>query len=229
MSLCLSSRNRLTPHSARHFAGDTLFDRVARALCAAGCLPRKELFEAWEVARRVRRHLRGQRVVDLCAGHGLVAQLVLLLDRRVKSGLCVDRVTPPSAARVQAALADAFPSLAGRVTQLQAGIADVPLAEGDLAVAVHACGRLTDTVLERAAAARAQVAVLPCCHELDRAERGGLSGWLDPAVATDVMRAGWLRERGYRVWTHVIDEAITPQNRLLLGAPLAPGTRAARG
>ena len=33
----------------------SLFDRIARAVCAAECLPRKELYEAWEMARRVRR------------------------------------------------------------------------------------------------------------------------------------------------------------------------------
>ncbi|MEQ1757675.1 MAG: hypothetical protein ABL986_05110, partial [Vicinamibacterales bacterium] len=60
-----SSRGRLTDHDLGRFAGDTLFDRIGRELCHAGCLPRKELFEAWETARRVRRLLRGGRVVDL--------------------------------------------------------------------------------------------------------------------------------------------------------------------
>lgn len=58
-----SSRNRLTEKLLPHFTGDTLFDAIARAVCRAGCLPRKELFEAWEVARRVRLTSRGYRVV----------------------------------------------------------------------------------------------------------------------------------------------------------------------
>ena len=41
--------------------GGSLFDRLGRAVCEAGCLPRKELYEAWEVARRVRRWCRGGR------------------------------------------------------------------------------------------------------------------------------------------------------------------------
>jgi hypothetical protein len=29
----------------------------------------------------------------------------------------------------------------------------------------------------------------------------------------------WLEQRGYRVWTQSIPVAVTPKNRLLLGAP----------
>src|SRR5258705_11570224 len=65
-----SSKARLTDHDLDRFPGRTLFDRIARATCHAGCLPRKELYEAWEVARRVRRICRGGRIVDLAAGHG---------------------------------------------------------------------------------------------------------------------------------------------------------------
>jgi len=75
-----SSRGRLTDRDLDRFPGETLFDRLARAVCRAGCLPRKELYEAWEVARRARRLFRGGRVVDLGAGHLLLAELVLVLD-----------------------------------------------------------------------------------------------------------------------------------------------------
>jgi len=60
-----SSRGRLTDRDLDRFPGGALFDRIARAACHAGCLPRKELYEAWEVARRVRRLFRGGRIVDL--------------------------------------------------------------------------------------------------------------------------------------------------------------------
>ena len=54
-----SSRNVLNRRHLEHFTGDTLFDAIARAVCEAECLPRKELYEAWETARRVRRQMRG--------------------------------------------------------------------------------------------------------------------------------------------------------------------------
>ncbi len=41
-----SSRNRLTERLLPQFPGETLFDRLARTVCRAGCLPRKELYEA---------------------------------------------------------------------------------------------------------------------------------------------------------------------------------------
>ena len=74
-----SSRGRLTDRDLDRFPAGTLFDRLARAVCHAGCLPRKELYEAWEVARRVRRLFRGGRIVDLGGGHGLLALVMLII------------------------------------------------------------------------------------------------------------------------------------------------------
>ena len=83
----------------------------------------------------------------------------------------------------------------------------------------HACGALSDRILERAIAARAVVAVLPCCHNLTTCETGPLAGWLDGPLAIDVMRATRLEQSGYRVWTQTIPADITPKNRLLMGMP----------
>jgi hypothetical protein len=214
-----SSRERLTSYDLGRFPGDTLFDRLGRAVCAAGCLPRKELYEAWEVARRSRRLFRGGRVVDLGAGHGLLAQVMLILDDTSPSALVVDPAVPPSAATVHAALVRAWPRLAGRVRFIQAPLDDVALAAEDVVVSSHACGALTDRVLARASAARARVVVLPCCHDVETCDVGPLAGWMDRALAIDTVRALRLEQTGYRVWTQAIPAAITPKNRLLLGAP----------
>jgi SAM-dependent methyltransferase len=214
-----SSRNRLTEQFLPRFAGDTLFDRIARAVCRAGCLPRKELYEAWEVARRVRRRFRGGRVVDLACGHGLLAQILLLLDDSSPEALAVDRNLPASAGKLQEALAESWPRLSGRIQFIEGDLERLALQPSDLVVSVHACGRLTDLVLERAVTARARVAVLPCCHELDGADLGGLEGWLDGPLALDATRAARLRAQGYRVFTQQIPADITPQNRLLLAEP----------
>jgi hypothetical protein len=79
-------------------------------------------------------------------------------------------------------------------------------------------------VLTLALAARARVAVLPCCHAEASGDQGGLGGWLDPALAMDATRAARLRAHGYDVHTQMIPAAITPKNRLLLGAPGAAAT-----
>ena len=100
------------------------------------------------------------------------------------------------------------------------GRVGVEVSPRDVVVSSHACGRLTDLVLERAAGARARVAVLPCCHDFATGDTGSLAGWLDEALAIDVMRARRLAAAGYRVWTQAIPADVTPKNRLLLGAPL---------
>src|SRR6266849_5580171 len=99
-----SARGRLTDRDVDRFRDDTLFHRVARTVCHAGCLPRKELYEAWEMARRVRRLFRGGRVVDLGGGHGLLAQVMLLLDDSSPAAIVVDTALPASSARVHEAI-----------------------------------------------------------------------------------------------------------------------------
>ena len=214
-----SSRNRLTPKLLPQFSGATLFDAIARAVCAAGCLPRKELFEAWEMARRVRRRFRGRRVVDLACGHGLLAQVLLLLDDSSPEALAVDLRLPKSAATLAASLGNAWPRLQGRVQFLETDLRGVPLLPRDLVVSAHACGGLTDLILARAVEAGATVAVLPCCHDLKAGDLGGLDGWLDGPLAMDVTRVARLRSQGYLVSTQVIPGDITPKNRLLLAEP----------
>lgn len=220
MTFSHASKVRLTSRDLPRFAGHTLLDRIGRAVCGAGCLPRKELYEAWEVARRVRRLLRGGQVIDVAGGHGLLAHILLILDDTSPSARVVDPAPPSSAARIHAALAEAWPRLAGRVEYHTGAFDGRGLRPGDLVVSCHACGALTDAVLEAASGARARVAVLPCCHDRATCDAGVLSGWLDAALAIDVLRAARLSSQGYHVWTQVIPEAITPKNRLLIGEPL---------
>lgn len=214
-----SSRNRLNEKLLHQFAGDTLFDAIARVVCRSGCLPRKELYEAWEVARRVRRRFRGRRIVDLACGHGLLAQILLLLDDSSPEALAVDLRLPKSAATLEASLREAWPRLAGRVSFIEDDLRKVQLYPEDLIVSAHACGGLTDLILERAVEVGARVAVLPCCHDLKKGDLGGLEGWLDGPLAMDAARASRLRFQGCRVHTQLIPTDITPKNRLLLAEP----------
>jgi hypothetical protein len=144
-----SSKSRLTAHDLDRFAGDSLFDRIGRVVCHAGCLPRKELYEAWEAARRVRRVCRGGRVVDMAGGHGLLAHVMLLLDDSSPEAVVVDTAVPASAAALHAAIVAAWPRLANRVTYITAGLRRVPLTSDDIVVSSHACGALTDALLKR--------------------------------------------------------------------------------
>jgi methyltransferase family protein len=216
-----SSGVRLTDRDLDRFPGNTLFDRLARVVCHAGCLPRKELYEAWEVARRVRRLFRGGRVVDLAGGHGLLAQAMILLDDSSSGAVVADKKLPPSCTKLHAALTEAWPRLAGRVKFVEGELDHVEILSSDIVVSSHACGRLTDVVLERAVSARARVAVLPCCHDLATGDARDLSGWIDGAAAIDIERALRLRRGGYKIRLQMIPAVITPKNRLLIGDPEA--------
>jgi hypothetical protein len=147
---------------------------------------------------------------------------MLLLDPAAEAALAVDRRLPESAERVRAALGARWPRLREQVTLEEASITDVALREGDVVVSCHACGALTDRVLDAAIAARAPVAVLPCCQAEATGDQGGLDGWMDSALAIDATRALRLRASGYRVTTQVIPEAMTAKNRLLIG--VVPGS-----
>ena len=217
-----SSRARLTRHDLGRFAGASLFDRIGRALCEAECLPRKELYEAWEVARRARRLFRGGRIVDVAGGHGLLAHIMLLLDDTSPAAIVVDPSLPASAARVQLALVHAWPKLDGRVTYVRSGVDVLQIDRDDVVVSCHACGALTDRIINASVGAQAKLAVLPCCHEEATCDTGDLTGWMDTALAIDATRVLRLRAQGYQVRTQTIPDDITPKNRLILASPGTP-------
>ncbi len=215
-----SSKSRLTVKQLENFSGQTLFDKIARAVCRAGTLPAKELYETWETARRIRRKFRGGRVVDMAGGHGLLAHIMLLLDDSSAAAAVVDSNAPPNALHLSRSILATWPRLQGRIHYIHDAIEDFAVLPGDLVVSIHACGDLTDTILAKAVNAGARVAVLPCCHDLKRCPTGGLEGWLEGPLAVDVMRAARLQAAGYTVLTRTIPAEITPKNRLLMGYPI---------
>lgn len=160
-------------------------------------------------------------MVDLAGGHGLLAQAMMLLDDSSSEALVADKTLPSSCTKLHAALVQAWPRLAGRVKFVECEMDHVEILSSDIVVSSHACGRLTDVVLDRAASARARVAVLPCCHHLASAtgDARDLSGWIDGAAAIDIERALRLRRHGYKIRLQTIPSAITPKNRLLIGEP----------
>lgn len=144
---------------------------------------------------------------------------MLLLDDSSPEALVVDRTLPPSSSTLARAIATEWPRLAGRVTFSEMPLEQVSLRKDDVVLSIHACGMLTDSIIDLAVTANARVAVVPCCHALDRSETGALTGWLNGALAVDVMRATKLRALGWQVWTQTIPEEITPHNRLLMARP----------
>jgi len=216
-----SSKNRLTPQQQVLFPGASLFDAIARAVCRGGVLPRKELHEAWETAKRVRRRFRGGRVLDLACGHGLLAHIMLILDDTSKIALAVDKKIPENVEKLSNAIIETWPRLKNRIIYQQASIEDIMVFPEDIVVSVHACGPLTDLVLTKAIEKHARVAVLPCCHDAKLCATDDLEGWMAPDLAIDAARALKLRSMGYKIVTQKIPDTITPKNRLLMGEYLS--------
>ena len=104
-------------------------------------------------------------------------------------------------------------------TFVASALEDVEILQADVVVSSHACGALTDLVLDRAVAAQARVAVLPCCHDLASGDAGGLSGWVDGPVAIDIVRAMRLTQQGYRIWTQAIPPR-SPRRTACCSVPL---------
>jgi hypothetical protein len=123
---------------------------------------------------------------------------------------------PPSASRIHDALVRSWPRVADRVTFVTGGPDAITLQSDDVVVSCHACGAFADQVIGAAAAARARMAVLPCCHDASTCDTGDLTGWMDRSLAIDAVRVMRLRALGYRVRTQIIPATITPKNRLIV-------------
>jgi hypothetical protein len=149
----------------------------------------------------------------------LLAQIMLLLDDSSPSALVADTALPASSGKLHEVMVQTWPRLSGRVAFVARALEDVEILRTDVVVSSHACGALTDRVLDRAVAARARVAVLPCCHDLGTCDAGALSGWVDGPVAIDIVRATRLERQGYRIWTQTIPVNVSPKNRLLIAKP----------
>ena len=191
-----ASRSRLSPADARRFPGDDTFAAVARAVCSADVLPRKELFETWEAALVITEafgeRLRGgdlsssaatteTRVADLAGGHGFLALALLVLNPALRSAVVVDRRKPESHERLVSSLAKAFPKLRlhARVRFVEASVAEAETQNATRVVlaAVHACGDLSDAVLALAVAARAPSRSCPAATGPGGRRGGSRRGW----------------------------------------------------
>ena len=122
-----------------------------------------------EVLSRRPRHRSRSRPWAARSDHARPGRLVSRGARRRQETAALRR-------KVHEALVKVWPRLSGRVVFVASALDDIELLPTDVVVSSHACGALTDRVLERAAEARARVAVLPCCHDLASCDAGELAG-----------------------------------------------------
>jgi len=225
-----SLRVTLSSRFEVHFSAALHMDRLALALAARRALPLKELLESAEFYMRVRRRIRSEVVVDLCAGHGLVGLLFAAFERSVQRVILLDRRRPDSFARIRDAVVEVAPWVADKVVYIEESLSrsDAHLPPRAGVVAVHACGVRTDRCLALATAQRCAVAVMPCCYaQTARQAPRALRAALGAELTTDIDRTYRLERAGYAVDWSEIPAAITPMNRVLIGImPSVPSPRA---
>ena len=219
-----SSRSPLTSRDRAMFASQTLHDAVARSLIELECVPRKEFHESWSVVSRAldascpSSILNGRCAVDVCGGHGLVGQLAVLLGG-ARSALCVDVRVPKYGQMIHAHLANDFPQLAGRVRLHGEKLETLSSHPHAVLFGVHACGPLTDLIIDLALSWRAPVVLVPCCHDKRQCDGGNLVNTLGGPLAVDVTRVRRLLDAHYGVQLSELDSDITAQNRVIVAWP----------
>ncbi len=221
-----ASRSRLHPGLVPHFPSSNLFDRVARSLCLASCIPRRELFESWAFVQRVRRHLDATIVWDLCAGHGLVSLILALLEPDLERIRAVDRRRPASFEKARAALGAIDPARVAKVSFDEVPLEDLAPPESRVfVVAVHACGRRTDRAIDLALASSSSIALLPCCQDVSDIDTpGAVRGRWSKRDAVDLARIFRLDRAGYRTLSRRVAEDVTTCADAIIG--LAPRSQA---
>jgi hypothetical protein len=99
---------------------------------------------------------------------------------------------------------------------------DIEIEKGGLVASIHACGVLTDKVMNIAMAQRNPFAVVPCCNDYDNNVHFSpevIKYFEDKDGAIDAARIRKAQEQGYNVVLRAVPKDITTQNKVIIGIP----------
>ena len=210
----------------------------------------KEFKECWAFASAVSSHYGRQSfdaVVDVAGGHGALAALLLILTS-ANDAVVIDPAVVGGREGVMRAWGNLLEekgkgkALRYRDECLRTGLGaelDTLLQGGVdrariLVVACHACQHLSDETIEIATERGVHVSVMPCCQKdtsggawkaVARSMGIGIGPLMDLLAAGRAMapNSGASVGMTYRVKMKLIDEKITPQNRLIMCRACPPG------
>jgi hypothetical protein len=178
------------------FDGDSLTDRLARALAKREAIDMKEFVESFEFfshARHKRYGINKGVVVDLACGHGLSGLLFAVFERSVERVILVDRGKPDCFEKIFEAVLEVAPWVKEKAVlrfdvdimllaadpDYLASVLDSrnegTVADGNSKVGllgVHACGHITDLCMDIAIQVGASIALMPCCYRPPRHDLG---------------------------------------------------------
>ena len=237
----------------------SLFNKLSIVACQTGVVPRKELLETYAAALLIHTKFspRIRRYADVAAGHGLLSWFLLVLDheydamdgkssnstssssssRSSSSAICIDRRMPRSADIIAKAMLEEYPYLKDKWCYVEADLNSIETHPSTLLVSVHACGSLSDKIIEMAIDGQAPIALVPCCHTI-KEKKGYQPHPLTQMNATEVeslverlmaenehktlgdivdqIRCMTLEKAAYDIEKNRLPELFTKRNRLIL-------------
>merc|ERR1712008_129948 len=179
-----------------------------------------------------------ENVAELCAGCGLLAAFLVLMDPR-RQVRCIDKEQSGLAVRLLRSLSRRWPDLASCIAWEEQDVRnpEVQLPTDCLVVSCHACAELSDDAIHAATKCGTcrPLVLLPCCYKkkispsecLGRTwadwpwlERGSVNRLGPDAV--NAARLQHLSQLGYSASLQYIDPNITPMNAAIVA--LCPTT-----
>ena len=169
-------------------------------------------------------------IKDLCCGHGLTGMLFLacLPPGRIQNTtiqtILVDQTEPQSHSILRDCISEICPWISEEtVTFISSPLEEYTLNQvkeedgATIVISTHACGSLTDMVLQYSINSKSSLAVMPCCYTgTDRGAPYGIRRMLGVSLSADVRRSFHLQDHDYHVDFAAIPKAITPMNRIIL-------------
>lgn len=163
-----------------------------------------------------------RKVIDLCCGNGLLGMYIATTAQRTV--IAIDHRMSTKHKRLSTIMHTRYNL--NTHSFIQKDLWDTSLldmcSDNALLLSIHACGHLTDRVIELAVASRSPVAVMPCCparydsyfHPIKMPGKNCHAGKYHNNV-----RLHYLLEQDFSITRAHIDSRITPYNEVLLAIP----------